>query len=47
MPPAPGDVIGFNVTVNDDDDGGIRDTQGIWDGIEWRAKWDKWPILMK
>jgi len=31
VPPQPGDEIGFNVAVNDDD-GADRETQGFWDG---------------
>jgi Carbohydrate family 9 binding domain-like len=30
--PGPGDVIGFTVAVNDDDDGGVRERQVIWVG---------------
>jgi Carbohydrate family 9 binding domain-like len=31
--PKPGDIIGFNVAVNDDDDGGDRERQVSWCGV--------------
>ena len=31
--PQPGDIIGFNVAVNDDDDGGGNEYQIVWEGL--------------
>ena len=39
--PGPGDIIGLNIAINDDDDGGDLESQGVWSGNSEDVLWHR------